>query len=111
MTNQLFNTFKRSLAIAILLFTARMISVNATEYVFSAPPEVDNGIAEEIPTQEEDYPFIECDEKISEQSEVETETETETKDSNDKIDSHDCGEVSYEEEQEKINTRSNQKKR
>ena len=110
MTNQLFNTFKRLLAIAILLFTGRMISANATEYVFSAPPEVDNGIAEEIPTQEEDYPFIECDEKTSEQREVEIETETETKDSDDKIDSHDCGEVSHEGEQEKINARSKNKK-
>ena len=55
-----------------LLFTSKVSSL-PTEYVFTAPPEVDLEL-EEIPTQEE-YPLYECN------SELEDEV----------FDSHNCG--------------------
>ena len=56
-----------------LLFTSEVSSL-PTEYVFTAPPEVDLEV-EEIPTQEE-YPLYECNGEL-EQDEV--------------FDSHNCG--------------------
>ena len=47
-----------------LLFTSRASSL-PTEYVFTAPPEVDSEL-EEIPTQEE-YPLYECDSELEDE--------------------------------------------
>lgn len=46
-----------------LLFTSKVSSL-PTEYVFTAPPEVDLEL-EEIPTQEE-YPLYECNSELEE---------------------------------------------
>ena len=70
MINQLFATLKYSGAIAISILNIQISKVNATEYVFSAPPEVDKEIVE-IPTQEEDYPFYECESASASTSENE----------------------------------------
>ncbi len=90
---------------------AEVVPVLATEYVFSAPPEVDNNVAEEIPTQEADYPLYEC-EAVSDQ---ETIGEIDESDSA-KIDSHnceciDCEEVSQEEEKQTKLSSNNQSKK
>ncbi len=76
MVQQLFTTFKCSSAIAIILLLTTTVQCLATEYVFTAPPEVDHEILE-VPARETEYPLYEC--------ESETETESETA-----LDSHDC---------------------
>lgn len=53
-----FTTLKCS-GIVITLLTANIAQANPTEYVFSAPPEIDNELVE-IPTRETDYPLYEC---------------------------------------------------
>lgn len=118
MINQLFITLKYSsaisyatLRIAITMFVAMATPANSTEYVFSAPPEVDNEIVEEIPTQEADYPFYECGVETSEKDQSPLEDE----DSNAKIDSHDCDCIDCEESiqeseaKEKSSSRNQQK--
>lgn len=75
MVDKLFPTLKYSGIIAIALLTANMVQANPTEYVFSAPPEIDNELVE-IPTSETDYPLYECN---NEHEQTET-----------AIDSHDC---------------------
>ncbi len=92
MINRLFITLKNSGTIAVMMFVATL-PANSTEYVFSAPPEVDNEIVEEIPTQEADYPFYECEAETSQKDESQLEDE----DSNTKIDSHDCDCIDCEE--------------
>lgn len=110
MINKLFTILKFSVIQAITISMAQVVPVPtlATEYVFSAPPEVDNNVVEEIPTQEADYPLYECEQA----SETEAETD---EDNNTKIDSHnceciDCEEVSQEEEQTKLSSRNQDKK-
>lgn len=76
-----------------LIAIALPIQANATEYVFSAPPEVGTETVE-IPTQETDYPFYECEGEVSD-------NEAEESDQNE-IDSHacdciDCGEMTQNE--------------
>lgn len=93
MINQLFATLKYTGAIAIALLNISIIRVNATEYVFSAPPEVDKQM-KEIPTQEEEYPLYECE------SESTGHGENELRDSHDCVCVEDCEE--YELEAEKI---------
>lgn len=80
MINQLITNLKYALAIVITLLTPQLVIANSTEYVFSAPPEVDKQLVE-IPTQETDYPFYECESEVV----AETETDPETV-----RDSHDC---------------------
>ena len=61
---KMFATLTRFGAVALsLLFTSRVSSL-PTEYVFTAPPEVDLEL-EEIPTQEE-YPLYECNSELPE---------------------------------------------
>ncbi len=92
MINKLFATFKYLGTIAITLLNISVVRVNATEYVFSAPPEIDNQITE-IPSQEE-YPLYECESESGGHGE------------NELRDSHDCECVEdcyrYELEAEKI---------
>ena len=86
MINKLFITaLKYSGTIASILFMSGATFVNATEYVFSSPSEVDDKMLE-IPAQEEDYPFYECDFENSEKEEP----ETATSDENYQIYSHNC---------------------
>lgn len=61
-----------STAIAIVLLLINTFKSSATEYVFTAPPEVDREVVE-IPKSEKEYPLYEC---VSE--------------SDDALDSHDC---------------------
>ncbi|MEM7757522.1 MAG: hypothetical protein AAGF83_23300 [Cyanobacteria bacterium P01_G01_bin.67] len=89
MVYQLFTTFKSSSAIAIILLLTNKVYCSATEYVFTAPPEVGQEVLE-IPASETEYPLYEC--------EAETETKSEPA-----LDSHecsciDCGEVTQDAE-------------
>ena len=54
-----------SLAIALSLLLASKVSSLPTEYVFTAPPEVDLEL-EEIPTREE-YPLYECSNDVEDE--------------------------------------------
>ena len=87
---KMFATITRFGAIALsLLFTSEVYSL-PTEYVFTAPPEVDLEL-EEIPTQEE-YPLYECNAELEE---------------DELFDSHncscvDCEDLAEESEDEKI---------
>ena len=104
MINRLFTTLKCSGALTIMLFVVRVYPANSTEYVFSAPPEVDNEVVE-IPEQSEDYPFYECDDEISD-----SEAKEEREDKETKIDSHDCEEmVENGNKQNKMNSRNQAK--
>ena len=71
---KLFAILTRFGVVAISLLFTNKVSSLPTEYVFTAPPEVDLEL-EEIPTQEE-YPLYECNSELSE-DEV--------------FDSHNCG--------------------
>ena len=89
MVNQLFNTIKSSSAIALALLLGNQLHCSATEYVFTAPPEVGQEVLE-IPASETEYPLYECD------GDRETESGT-------PLDSHncnciDCEELTHEEE-------------
>ena len=75
MAYKLFNIGKAG-AIAIFFILINTLDSSSTEYVFTAPPEVDHNI-EEIPESESEYPLYECD----------NESGTE---GNDVLDSHDC---------------------
>lgn len=85
MIYKLLTALKYSGAIVTLIAIAFPVRVNSTEYVFSAPPEVGEETVE-IPIQETDYPFYECDREISE---AEAESIPEESEQN-KIDSHNC---------------------
>lgn len=64
-------------AIAIfLLLTTNTLAASSTEYVFTAPPEVNRQIVEKIPARDTEYPLHEC--------------EAETVESDDIVDSHNC---------------------
>ena len=76
MVYKLFNIGKKAGAIAIVFLLTNILDCSSTEYVFTAPPEVDRKI-QEIPKSESEYPLYECNE----------ESETEE---NDVLDSHDC---------------------
>ncbi|MBE9048550.1 hypothetical protein IQ255_29935 [Pleurocapsales cyanobacterium LEGE 10410] len=58
--NKLFAALASLVTIAISLLFANKVGANPTEYVFTAPPEVDNELVE-IPASETDYPLYECD--------------------------------------------------
>ena len=64
--------FSKAIALMVLI---NSVGVNAQEYVFSAPSEV-NDESVEIPSSDQEYPLYECE--SSEQS------------SSEKIDSHNC---------------------
>ena len=68
--------FASLIAIAIPLLFAIKVRANPTEYVFIAPPEVDNEV--EIPASETDYPLYECS------------PEADDSDEETALDSHDC---------------------
>ncbi|MEL6437763.1 MAG: hypothetical protein AAFQ80_00710 [Cyanobacteria bacterium J06621_8] len=83
MVNQLFTTLKSSCAIAITLLLNQQLYCSATEYVFTAPPEVGQEVVE-IPVRETEYPLYECD--------VESKTPSETS-----MDVHECSCIDCEE--------------
>ena len=106
MIDKLFAALKCSGAITIIILTVKAGRANSTEYVFSAPPEVDNKVVEEIPTQEEEYPFYECDEEALHGEDLEKNQE-----SDDKIDSHECEEeLTQEAEEQKQLSRNKHEK-
>lgn len=90
--DKLFTALKYSGTMTVSILIVQANQAKATEYVFSAPPEVDNNIVEEIPAQEADYPFYDCDTQALKQEEAEV-----TEDDDTKIDSHDCDCVDCEE--------------
>ena len=110
MIDRLSTTLKCFGAIAIAILIVRVDRADSTEYVFSAPPEVDNEVVEEIPAKEGDYPLYECNIETSETGE----TEIVDDDNNTKIDSHDCDcldcEDAREESQTKLSSRNRHKK-
>ncbi len=83
MVHQLFATLKSSCAIATFLLLTNNGQCLASEYIFTAPPEVNREILE-IPASETEYPLYEC--------ESETGTESETA-----LDSHQCNCIDCEE--------------
>ncbi|MEM8717832.1 MAG: hypothetical protein AAGE84_00795 [Cyanobacteria bacterium P01_G01_bin.39] len=82
MAYKLFSTGQRSSAIAIALLLIGKVNCSATEYVFSAPPEVGQETLE-IPARSTEYPLYECD--------LETETQATQSESESALDSHACG--------------------
>lgn len=111
MIDLLFTALKYSGAVTLFFLTIEVERVNSTEYVFSAPPEVDNNVVEEIPAREDDYPLYECNIETSEKEEIAAEDD----DNNSKIDSHDCDcvdceETSQEEPKTKLSSNNRQKK-
>ena len=69
MVHQLFATVRSSLAIATFLLLTNKGQCLSSEYIFTAPPEVDREVLE-IPASETEYPLYECE------SETETESQT-----------------------------------
>ena len=82
MAYKLFSTGQRSSAITIALLLISKVNCSATEYVFSAPPEVGQETLE-IPARETEYPLYECD--------LETENQATESESEFALDSHECG--------------------
>lgn len=76
MVYRLFHLGKKLGAIIVSLFLINTLDCDATEYVFTAPPEVDRKM-QEIPESESEYPLYECD------------NESATAE-NDVLDVHDC---------------------
>ncbi|MEL6929801.1 MAG: hypothetical protein AAFO95_14325 [Cyanobacteria bacterium J06600_6] len=72
MVNKLCNVLHKTSALTIIFLLANTLNTSATEYVFTAPPEVEKE-AVEIPSSDEEYPLYEC---VSE--------------SDDALDSHHC---------------------
>lgn len=83
MVHQLSATLKSSCAIATFLLLTNKGQCLSSEYIFTAPPEVDRELLE-IPASETEYPLYEC--------ESETATESETA-----IDGHQCSCIDCEE--------------
>ena len=83
MVHQLFATLKSSCAIATFLLLTHNVQCLSSEYIFTAPPEVDRELLE-IPASETEYPLYEC--------ESETGAESETP-----LDSHECSCIDCEE--------------
>ena len=81
MVYKLYVTLIGSMAIAITPWSS--VLANPTEYVFSAPPEVDREM--EIPASETEYPFYECN------------TESSDSDTEAPLDSHECNCIDCEE--------------
>lgn len=59
MVYKLGNVLRSTGAIALILLLVNILESSATEYVFTAPPEVKNEAAE-IPSSDEEYPLYEC---------------------------------------------------
>ena len=72
MVHKLYAAGRNSIAIAVVLLLTNASKGLSTEYVFTAPPEVDREVVE-IPKSETEYPLYECDPG-----------------SDDAFDSHDC---------------------
>jgi hypothetical protein len=75
MVYQLLTACRNSGVIAIILLLTNTLASSATEYVFTAPPEVNRNIVE-IPTRDTEYPLSECNAEVTK--------------SNDVVDSHNC---------------------
>jgi hypothetical protein len=57
-----FTTYRNSGTISIILLLTNTLAASATEYVFTAPPEVNRQIVE-IPARDTEYPLYECNAK------------------------------------------------
>lgn len=98
MVYKLFVSLIGSMAIAIAPWSSDRVRANPTEYVFSAPPEVDRELVE-IPASQTDYPLYECS---SESSDTETETA---------LDSHECEDMAKDPESDSQLTSQNKQER
>ena len=76
MVNKLFATCRYWGAIATIFLLLDPLDCRATEYVFTAPPEVDREVVE-IPASDTEYPLYEC------QGETDADSES-------VLDSHQC---------------------
>ena len=97
MVYKLFVTLIGSMAIALAPWSSDRVRANSTEYVFSAPPEVEREEVE-IPASETDYPLYECN------SESDAETET-------ALDSHHCEDLAEDSESDSKITSQNKQER
>lgn len=59
MVYQLLNIFKNTGVCAVILISTASPGMTSTEYVFTAPPEVNRKIVE-IPSSNTDYPLYQC---------------------------------------------------
>ena len=110
MINKLPAALKYSGTMAVILMTVIANQANSTEYVFSAPPEVDNNIVEEIPAQEADYPFYDCNTETSEHETTEVNEENDNRIDSHNCDCIDCEEATSEEQKHsKVTSRNKQK--
>lgn len=98
MVCKLFVTLIGSMAIAIAPWSINRVRANPTEYVFSAPSEVDREEVE-IPANETDYPLYECN---SESSDTDTETA---------LNSHHCEDLAEDPESDSKITSQNKQER
>ncbi|MEM7590707.1 MAG: hypothetical protein AAF383_04170 [Cyanobacteria bacterium P01_A01_bin.83] len=100
MAHKLFSTGQRSSAIAMVLLLTSKVNCSATEYVFSAPPEVGQETIE-IPARSTEYPLYECD-LGTEASESESESALDAHECNNCID---CEEFIQEAESEEFTSK------
>lgn len=84
MVYKLFVTLIGSMAISITPWSLDRVRANPTEYIFTAPPEIDRELVE-IPASETEYPLYECK---TASSDADTEAA---------LDSHDCNCIDCEE--------------
>jgi hypothetical protein len=75
-------------AIAIIFLSTKTLDASSTEYVFTAPPEVNRQIVE-IPPSETEYPLYECNSEVAAKSETATKA-TEATEAKNALDVHDC---------------------
>jgi hypothetical protein len=75
-------------AIAIIFLSTKTLGASATEYVFTAPPEVNRQIVE-IPPSETEYPLYECSSEKVTKPETATEA-TDAIEAKNPLDGHDC---------------------
>jgi hypothetical protein len=85
MVYKLLNVGKHAGAIAIIFLSTKTLDASSTEYVFTAPPEVNRQIVE-IPPSETDYPLYEC----KAEAVAKSETDTESTAASNALDIHDC---------------------
>jgi len=88
MVYKLLNIGKHGGAIAVIFLSTKTLSASSTEYVFTAPPEVNRQIVE-VPPSDTDYPLYECSSEAIAKPEAVTEA-TEATEVNNALDTHDC---------------------
>lgn len=88
MVDKLLNLGKSVGTIAIIFLSTKTLGASSTEYVFTAPPEVNRQIVK-TPHSKIDYPLYECKSETVAKPEKATES-TEATQVNHAVDIHDC---------------------